>query len=269
MKLAWLTDLHLNFLNVEERRSFFGKLVEYDALAICGDIADSYSLIRFLCEMDAIIQKPIYFVLGNHDFYHNSVESMRLRVRKLTYEAHDLHYLTVEGIVELGENTAIIGHDGWADGKSGNFDQTQVILNDHLLIGEISQWYDGYRVDKTGLGATLEALAAEAADHFRKLLTEAARNYENVIAITHVPPYKEATWHEGGISDDNFLPYFSSQLVGDVLTGVMEDHPQCNLTVLCGHTHGGGQLQVLKNLLVVTGPSKYGVPALQGVLEIK
>ena len=33
-------------------------------------------------------------------------------------------------------------------------------------------------------------------------------------------------------------------------------YPKCHILVLCGHTHGGGEVQVAENLLVVTGAAK-------------
>lgn len=43
MKLAWLTDLHLNFLAPEQRQHFLGTIAasDADALAIGGDIAEA------------------------------------------------------------------------------------------------------------------------------------------------------------------------------------------------------------------------------------
>jgi hypothetical protein len=40
------------------------------------------------------------------------------------------------------------------------------------------------------------------------------------------------------------------------------------MTVLCGHTHGGGQAQILPNLRVLTGGARYGRLELQQVLEV-
>ena len=101
------------------------------------------------------------------------------------------------------------------------------------------------------------------------MLEEAASRYEHVVAVTHVPPYKEAAWYQGKTSSDDFLPYFACKAVGDVLTKVMKEHPQSRLTVLCGHTHGGGEIQVLDNLRVLTGEARYGQPAIQRILEIE
>ena len=87
--------------------------------------------------------------------------------------------------------------------------------------------------------------------------------------MTHVPPFREAAWYKGKVSGDDFLPYFACKLVGDVLRKVMESKPQSRLLVLCGHTHGGGELQVLDNLHVLTGEARYQNPVVQRVLEVE
>ena len=107
------------------------------------------------------------------------------------------------------------------------------------------------------------ALGDQAAAYFREILPKALARYRNMLLLTHVPPFKEACWHEGHISDDEFLPHFACQAVGDVLIEMMQSHPECNLTVLCGHTHGSGTAQILPNLQVKTGGAEYGQPALQ------
>jgi len=269
MRLAWLTDIHLNFLDGIERRRFLESVSDQaDAVAISGNIGESHDITGFLQEMDEVVEKPIYFVLGNHDFYRGSISKTRLRVAEVAQESRHLNYLTVCAASELTPKTAIIGHDGWADGRLGDYENTEVILNDHLLIAELSQWFKNYNLNKNGLSETLFALADEAARHFEKVLEEAAGRYEHVVAVTHVPPYKEAAWYQRKTSSDDFLPYFACKAVGDVLTKVMKEHPQSRLTVLCGHTHGGGELQVLENLRVLTGEARYGQPAIQQVLEI-
>ena len=62
------------------------------------------------------------------------------------------------------------------------------------------------------------------------------------------------------ISDDNYLPHFSCQVVGDVLHRTMKRFPDKQATVLCGHTHGAGKAQILPNLRVITGGAVYGRP---------
>ncbi len=270
MRLAWLTDIHLNFVEDRGRRRFLELVREQsDVVAVSGDIGESHDLAKYLREMEEIIQKPIYFVLGNHDFYRGSITKTRLEITEIARESKFLNYLTAIGVLELADDTAIIGHDGWPDGRLGDYWNSDVILNDHLLIAEISKWYEGFVLDKRGLSETLIALADEAARHFERVVEEAASRYRNIIAITHVPPFREAAWYQGKVSGDDFLPYFACKVVGDILQSVMEAHTQPNLLVLCGHTHGGGELQVLDNLQVLTGEARYKKPVIQQVFEIE
>jgi len=98
-------------------------------------------------------------------------------------------------------------------------------------------------------------------------LPQALGEFQHVILATHVPPFREACWHQGKISDGDWLPHFTCQAVGDVLLEVMKENPDRHLTVLCGHTHGGGEAQVLPYLKVLTGAARYGRPALHNVIS--
>ena len=270
MQLAWLTDIHLNFVDDSQRRLFLESVRDRaDAVVISGDIGESHDVGQFLTEMDEVIRKPVYFVLGNHDFYNGSIAKTRLEVAEIARRSKLLEYRTAESVIELTPNTAIVGHDGWADGRFGDYWNSDVIVNDYVLITELSRWFVDYSLDKENLIEDLYTLADEPARHFEKVLLDAAGCYRNVIALTHVPPFREAAWYEGKVSDDNYLPHFSCKAVGDVLTRVIQAHPQTNLLVLCGHTHGGGRLQVLDNLQVLTGQARYEKPVIQQVLEIE
>ena len=268
MRLAWLTDIHLNFVEDSPRRHFLEEVRESaDAVVISGDVGESHNIARYLLEIEAVIQKPIYFVLGNHDFYRDSVAKTRQRITELAAEAKHLQYLTAMEVIELSPQTTIIGHDGWADGRFGDYQGTEEILNDHLLIAELAQWSKNYQLDKMGLSKTLTALADVAAQHFERVLGEAVVKYSKIIAVTHVPPFREAAWYQGKISNDDFLPYFACKVVGDVFKRVMQANPQVDLLVLCGHTHGGGEVRILPNLQVLTGAAEYGKPKIERVLE--
>jgi hypothetical protein len=168
----------------------------------------------------------------------------------------------------LTPETAIIGHDGWADGRLGDYDRSDIILNDHLLIAELAVCWNGVDVDKRRLKPILEALGDEAAKHFEQVLETTASQYSNVIAVTHVPPLREAAWCQGKSSNDDFLPHFASKVVGEVMVKVMEAHPTSKLPVLCGHTHGSGELQVLDSLRVLTGEAEYGRLKVNRILEV-
>jgi 3',5'-cyclic-AMP phosphodiesterase len=114
----------------------------------------------------------------------------------------------------------------------------------------------------------LNSLGDEAARHFEAVLQQAVAQYPNVIAATHVPPFKEAAWYDGKHSDDNYLPHFDCQAAGHAMRRIMQANPQSRLLVLCGHTHGSGEARILDNLQVLTGGAEYGRPEIQRVLDV-
>jgi len=268
MKLAWATDIHLDHASEGARRRFCQSVKEQaNALVVTGDIAESQTLGSTLTALATLTERPVYFVLGNHDCYRGSIAGTRRQVGYAVSDTEGLVYLSQAGVVELTPNTALVGHDGWADGRLGDLDHSEVILNDFLLIDELHCWRDTDTLDKPALRRALGALGDEAAGYLKSILTPAAEKYPHVIVATHVPPFREASWYQGRPSGDDFLPYFGCKAVGDVLLEAARSHPKCQILVLCGHTHGGGEVQVLENLRVLTGPAENGKPRIQPIIE--
>jgi predicted MPP superfamily phosphohydrolase len=268
MRLAWATDIHLDHAGESARRKFCRAVKEQaDSLVVTGDIAESHILGSTLTALATLAEQPVYFVLGNHDFYRGSIADTRRQVGYVVGEG--LVYLSQAGVVELTPNTVLVGHDGWADGRLGDLDRSEEILNDFLLIDELRCWRDTHTLDKPALRRALEALGDEAAGYLKSVLAAAAGQYPHIIVATHVPPFREAAWYQGSPSSDGFLPYFGCKAVGDVLLEAAQSHPGCQILVLCGHTHGGGELQVAENLRVLTGPAEYGKPVIQQTIEVE
>jgi hypothetical protein len=205
---------------------------------------------------------PIYFVLGNHGYYGGSMTSVHEAIARETASSRWLRWLASSGVIAQTQHSALIGHDSWADGRLGDFFRSEAVLNDYLLIAELRG------LDKPKLFSKLNALGNEAACYMEGLLTKALEQRCNVVVLTHVPPFREACWHEGRLSDDDWLPHFSCKSVGDRLAAAMRAHPNRTMTVLCGHTHSSGRAEILQNLTVLTGCAKYGKPEIQQVLEI-
>src|SRR3954469_24672128 len=101
------------------------------------------------------------------------------------------------------------------------------MLNDFVLIGE----FDGFCEDPAERLAKLHALGDEAAAHFLAVLPDALPRFRHVVVLTHVPPFREACWHEGRISDDNWLPLSACKAVGDALVEAAAAAPDRQLTV--------------------------------------
>jgi enoyl-CoA hydratase/carnithine racemase len=67
---------------------------------------------------------------------------------------------------------------------------------------------------------------------------------------------------------DGSLPFFACKAMGDVMLAAARSCPKCQILVLCGRTHGGGEIQVAENLRVVTRAAEYGKPEVQRVIEV-
>ena len=264
-KIAWITDVHFDFLKPYRVKDFIKSIAEYkpDVVLVGGDIGEAHDIDIYLGNLEEILPCPIYFVLGNHDFYGGSIYGVRAKIEKLTRHSHRLHWLPSTGIVELSKETCLIGHGSWADGRLGNYEQSQVMLNDYYLIEELAG------LDRNTRLLMLNKLGDETAAYFKDILKSALEKFHHVLVLAHVPPFKDACWHEGHISDDNYLPHFSCKAVGEVLIESMRLFPNKEMTVLCGHTHGAAKAQILSNLYVKTGGAAYGIPKIQEIITIK
>ncbi|MCP4692550.1 MAG: phosphoesterase [Desulfobacterales bacterium] len=263
-KIAWATDIHLNFLSLNQARAFIKGIAREapDALLLAGDIGEADSVEAYLRMFEDELRLPVYFILGNHDFYRGSILDLRRRIQALVERSRRLHWLTNSDVVALSERSCLIGCDSWSDGRLGDYKGSGVMLNDYFYIKELRGLDKEARLEK------LHELGDEAAAHLRRLLPRALARHRRVLVLIHAPPFKEACWHEGKPSEDDFLPHFSCKAAGDVLVEMMEAHPDRRMTVLCGHTHGGGVADILPNLRVLTGAAVYGRPHLQEMLDI-
>lgn len=235
-----------------------------EAVLITGDIAEAPSLTAILNEMADHIKLPIYFVLGNHDYYRGKVDEVRERMSALTKEDRQLFWLPASDIQWLDENTILLGQDGWADGRLGDYQNSRVSLNDSRMIADLFQ---AKVLGKSQLLEKMQQLADVDAIQLKENLLESVnQNPKKIIVLMHVPPFKESCMHEGKISDDNWLPFFSSKTMGDVLMPIAKENPSIKFLVLCGHTHSESFYQPLENLTIEAGKSEYYRPHIQKII---
>lgn len=264
MRLAWITDPHLDHAD----RLALGALVARvrsagaDVVAIGGDIGQADTVTLWLKRMHAALGLPLYFVLGNHDYYGGSIAVVQRQVTALCAGVEGLHWLPAAGPVDLGECVTLLGHGGWADGRAGDFMGSRMMLNDYRLIQDL------VFEQREDLAAALGRLGDEAARWAEHTLPLALERGRDVLLLTHAPPFEAACWHEGGLSDAQASPHFTDKALGGTLLAVMACYPQRQLTVLCGHTHSAGFHQAATNLRVITAGATYGQPGLAGLLDL-
>lgn len=268
MKLAWLTDIHLNFIDDFARQKFYKEInnTKCDGVLISGDIAESPCLVDILNEMTGYIDKPIYFILGNHDYYRGKIQEVHDAMTLLTKNNDKLFWLPASGMQKLENSTFLIGQDGWADGRLGDYQNSRVVLNDSRMIADLFQ---EKILGKYHLLEKMQQLADTDAVKLQNALKQAvSQNPKKIIVLTHVPPFKEACLHEGKISGDDWLPYFSSKVIGDVLTTVAQQNLQIEFLVLCGHTHSESRYIPLPNLIIEVGKAEYNYPEIQKMIKV-
>lgn len=265
MRLAWLTDIHLNFLGTQQIAYFLDDLApaELDAVLITGDIGEAPHVGDYLIRIQTALALPVYFVLGNHDYYYGSIAGVRANVQRLQQDYPQLHYLTHLGLIPLSPTVALLGHDAASDAGYGDFMASSVMLNDYVLI------HDFLGLSQVERFSKMQAFGQEAAQHLQAVLPSALEHYEQVYVALHSPPFMETAWHEGRTpsAHDPFLPHFTCKAAGDVLLDFAKAYPQRHLTVLCGHTHGNGERRILPNLHVLTGGADYGKPRVQQIFD--
>ncbi|WP_133136225.1 metallophosphoesterase family protein [Legionella rowbothamii] len=268
MNIAWLTDIHLNFLKVEARKKFYQQVIETgaDQILITGDIAEAKDVCEILQEFSIYTNKLIYFVLGNHDYYFSSVNNVREKVRTLCAHNKNLIWLGEPKTLALADGIVLVGHDGWADARYGDFDHSLVNLNDSRLIAEL---YQAFLLNKSALKREMQKLADTDAAVLHETLCDAIdTDIKKVIIATHIPPFPESSWHKDKPSDENWLPYFASKATGDVIMKFVKKHADIQFLVLCGHTHTAVTIKLSDNLIIKSGHAEYYKSAIQEVFSL-
>jgi predicted MPP superfamily phosphohydrolase len=273
MQLAWLSDIHLNFVRDVESKKFDAEYFEFidsvraakpDAVLISGDISEAPELCEYLeLLQDAFGEVPVYFVLGNHDFYRGSIVGQRRLVADFCANREGLTYLSVQQApISLTDGTSLIGHDSWADGRMGMYEWSDVTIADYEYIEELTG------LSKLERGQKLNSLGDEAAAHVRRLLPQALELSDQVLFVTHVPPFLDACLYRGQRSSPEWAPHFGCKCVGETIVEIMRDRVRRQLTVLCGHTHEPAEIHPLPNVTVLAAQATYGQPTLQRILTV-
>lgn len=263
-RIVWITDPHLNFLSPNQIADYFDRVeaARPGAILLGGDFGEAPDSLLRLTAMADRWRIPLYFVLGNHDYYRGSIVALREAVADFCLSRPGLVHLNLSPPIALSKHVGLVGHDGWADARVGDYPRSMVMMNDYRLIAELAA------LSKADRWPVLRRLGDEAAQHAKAVLPEALARFKTVFFLTHAPPFREACWHEGGHSDDEWSPHFVCQALGDALREVMAAHPERKLIVLCGHTHSPGEYRAAANVLVLTAGAIYGAPGIAGLFEI-
>jgi predicted phosphohydrolase len=277
MRLAWMTDIHLDMVGdvVGKIEAINNATRNSDAILITGDISISDMLVDHLSFLESVFQKPIYFVLGNHDYYGSNIGIVRRRVANLCNSSSYLKYISNVPYIKLDDGVNLVGHDGWYDAQNGDPYNDNFLMNDWLKIADFNSAlrasFGGRTLNKNVIIQIARTLAQQSANHVANGIKSAIKSSRHIIVMTHVPPFKEsfnASEKYKGSSALEILPWYTSKLMGDTLMAAAKAYPNVKFTVLSGHLHSHYDDDLLNNLTVKVGNANYGNPQLASAISI-
>jgi Icc protein len=262
-RLGWATDTHFDNFSSEDQDAFIEQCQQacLDSLVLTGDISVANRLLKDLERLQSALSIPLFFVCGNHDFYGSSIKSVRNELESIKSN-HSLYYLTHESYVQLGKEVALVGHDTWYDGRYGNYMDSTIDFPDHHSIEEF------INISKKDRFRLIKELADQATTHLEKQLPLLVKKFEKIVIAIHCPPFKESSLYENQVVNEERGPYFVAKGLGDYLLDFTSQHPKNKFLILCGHSHHECNVQISKNLNILTGGVLGKKPLLQKVISL-
>jgi predicted phosphohydrolase len=261
--LLWITDPHLDRAPgaATDRFLMAVRSSRPEAVILTGDVSHAGRVVADLEQIADAAEAPVHHLLGNHDHYGGSVASVRDAVLALVARRPEIGWLPPAAVVPLPDGRALVGVDGWADGRHGDPATTPLVLNDDRLIAEVRA-----QPDRAGKLAVKRVLANADARRLATLLLRAiAAGADRIVVATHVPPFVEALAPGSRIAHPDWHPLLVCGATGTVLRRVATGNPKVTIEVLAGHTHRACRARILPNLGVTVGSARYGAPAIQEV----
>lgn len=274
-KLIWCSDIHLDFFAEPGGDDVIRQVLAFpiarekpDLVILTGDISTAEYITGHLSLLSDIIDAPINFVCGNHDFYGSSVQQVRDSLEDLCSSSNQkLKYLTRSSFVPVTQSTALVGHDGWCDAFHGSPFTSELIMNDWLRItdytrnGAVKFGSSGMRINRKAILTTARRLATDAAHRVTSSAAAAIEaGYKTVIIATHVPPFTAVHSNGGKGSSPDAQPWYTSMTMGDAITDLAKLHPDVDFNILCGHTHSKIAVSISNNITCYVAEAHYGNP---------
>jgi predicted phosphohydrolase len=253
-RYLWHTDLHLDKIFPWTLIRFIFHIIKEKpaGLFLTGDISNGLLTAWHLKLLARFIKCPIYFVLGNHDYHFSSIDKIHAKIRKACQEYPNLIWMTESSIIRLNAEVCLIGTDGWYDAENGKSEYLQFTFDwfmtkDFRILpnmeARIKKWRE-----------MADWSAQDIADKLQEALDQ---DYKNVIILSHVPAWKEATRDVGTFFEKFWLPYNTNMRLGQAIEKVMKGRKKKHATVLCGHCHTDNWIHVARNVECKVLNAKY------------
>jgi predicted MPP superfamily phosphohydrolase len=261
----WLSDLHFDRASASQQRRLLDQIANTpsDSVLISGDISTSKHLNEHLALLaSASTSRPVYFVMGNHDFYGSSFRAVDTAINALCCRVRNLHHLDGRQIIPLNHNTCLIGHRGWPDARSGYGVHSCLRSPDHREI------HDFRGLTRQQSMIRMRELGMASARIIRKILPLALTRFRHVIVLTHTPPFPEAVLYNGAPCSPIHLPHYVNLSAGIAIQAIAKSFPSRRLTVLAGHAHSSSITHIGTNICVRVAHARTGRTGPQEILRL-
>ena len=230
-KYLWLTDLHVDKLSAADYAGLINSIVaiKADGLWLTGDLGDPPANWFFLETLLHQIKLPIYFVLGNHDYYQQRIADVRKKANQLMDTFKQAHYLTSEAAHIFDEHTLLVGVDGWAN--TADIPLTQPTWDSERIID----------LQSPSLATLQQAMNKRAAVDALLLLKKCQQSIgaatKRVYILTHVPPEQARRGQYPVKPVQARRAVYYSYTLGGVLDELRLQYPHIHFYVFSGHVH--------------------------------
>lgn len=241
MKLHLLSDLHIDSYAKQDLPRGEIPDVGGDLILLAGDISNSVTGLEWAIEQGNAIDRPILYVPGNHEYYHENIDELDYRMQLMTKDTN-VYFLQMDSIDFF--DVRILGCTLWTDFCYGG----SSIVN----MEKAKQEMRDYGVIRAGQGMFTPEKAAELHQQHREWLQRALKqaHLENkrTVVISHhgVTPQSISAKYRPKANNAAFMSDLSTWL----------EQPWAPILWLHGHTHEAFDY-VYGNTRVVVNPRAY------------
>lgn len=246
--MFWMTDIHADKKSEADVLQIIEQINEASPSYICitGDIAEHKHTVDFLNLLKSKIARPIFFVLGNHDYYQTAIEDFSSYIASL-YAQTNLFYLPSYDAIALNDTTGIIGIDNWYNLSDHDFAQAEIRAQD------FDQIIDVKGLKSNELISFFEQKYRENLKQLEKKLSLTLQTYDQIYVLMHVPPFHPTNFFDKETLQSAWRYYWSCDPIGKFLVEFMKGYPEKSIIILSGHTHVKGKHQPAPNIKAYVG----------------
>lgn len=228
--IQYISDIHLEFLHIEEVKSRIRKIIPtVPIIVLAGDIGNPFGKNNhyelFIEEMSKKFEK-VFIISGNHEYYHNDINSVEERIKMITSKYGNVSYL--QNSYEDYNGVRWIGSTLWS-----RLDNPTKFINDVSTIHNMT--VDRYNAMHIASVKSIDEMIKES-------------ELQCIVITHHMPSYQLI---DKKYYDDNYNMWFASHL-----DNMMEEYQNKLLGWFYGHTHTVNN-SIINGVITLCNPVGY------------